>query len=753
MKIAFIEIHNFRKLKSCRVEFAEKETVFVGANNSGKTSAIDALILFLEKTRRKSISTTDFTLSNWICINKIASNWATTKEQEKINLNIESWRPYIPVVDIWLEVNDDQIHYVSHLIPTLNWSGGLLGVRLSFEPKNIEKLYKEFISDYSSARSLTENSKNKKKALKLWPNSMRDFLDRKLHSHFEVKAYIFDPEKQNNPIDGISILQELPPNSIELERDPFEGLIKINSINAQRGFSDANSTEGISENSSSGRLTTQLRSYYTKHLDPAESPGEDDLDALEVLESARSTFDEKLRDGFKQALAELEGLGYPGFSNPELILTSKINPVDVLNHDTAVRFNIGKNEDNDGNNLLHLPEKYNGLGYQNLISMVFSLIRFRDEWMRKGKFGKSFENDDKPIEPLHIVLIEEPEAHLHAQVQQVFIKKAYQVLRNHENLKDKAIFNTQLVVSTHSSHIAHEIDFACLRYFRRNPSEDRKIVPSANVVNLSTIFGSQDDTSRFAARYLKTTHCDLFFADAAILVEGPAERMLVPHFIRHKYPCLDSRYISILEIGGSHAHRLKPLIEALGIITLIITDIDSIGQTDTKRVRPERDKNYRTGNDSLKNWLPRKVDLDDLYKSPEPNKFSANGKIRIAYQNPVSVNYFGTVQEALPYTFEDSFALSNIEFIKGITSVTGLLKKVKEALSENNLASACEKMFDALNNGKKAEMALELLFYKDPKEFQPPEYIADGLQWLEDILRDKDIDYKLATGGKDESCE
>ena len=40
------------------------------------------------------------------------------------------------------------------------------------------------------------------------------------------------------------------------------------------------------------------------------------------------------------------------------------------------------------------------------------------------------------IEPLHIVLIEEPEAHLHAQVQQVFIKKAYEVLRNNEKLKD-----------------------------------------------------------------------------------------------------------------------------------------------------------------------------------------------------------------------------------------------------------------------------------------------------------------------------
>ena len=35
--------------------------------------------------------------------------------------------------------------------------------------------------------------------------------------------------------------------------------------------------------------------------------------------------------------------------------------------------------------LLKLPEKYNGLGYQNLISMVFDLMGFRDDWMREGK--------------------------------------------------------------------------------------------------------------------------------------------------------------------------------------------------------------------------------------------------------------------------------------------------------------------------------------------------------------------------------
>jgi predicted ATP-dependent endonuclease of OLD family len=110
----------------------------------------------------------------------------------------------------------------------------------------------------------------------------------------------------------------------------------------------------------------------------------------------------------------------------------------------------------------------------------------------------------------------------------VFIKKAYDVLRYHTDLGKKSQFSTQLVISTHSSHIAHEIDFESLRYFKRMPATCADSAPCAKVVNLSTTFGDGSDTAKFATRYLKTTHCDLFFADAAILVEGPAERMLVP---------------------------------------------------------------------------------------------------------------------------------------------------------------------------------------------------------------------------------
>ncbi len=42
MKVDFIEIKNFRKLQSCRVDFDKEKTLLVGANNSGKTSAMMA---------------------------------------------------------------------------------------------------------------------------------------------------------------------------------------------------------------------------------------------------------------------------------------------------------------------------------------------------------------------------------------------------------------------------------------------------------------------------------------------------------------------------------------------------------------------------------------------------------------------------------------------------------------------------------------------------------------------------------------
>ena len=92
---------------------------------------------------------------------------------------------------------------------------------------------------------------------------------------------------------------------------------------------------------------------------------------------------------------------------------------------------------------------------------------------------------------------------------------------------------------------------------------------------------------QFVARYLTALHSDLFFADAAIFVEGSAEGMLIPHFIRRRYPKLYQRYLTVLEIGGSHAHRFRELVTQLGLATLVVTDLDAV-DAEHNSVQPAR---------------------------------------------------------------------------------------------------------------------------------------------------------------------
>jgi len=719
MRIEFVEIQNFRKLKSCRIDFSPKETIFVGANNSGKTSAMDALIIFLESSNHKKLSTTDFTITNWRMINQLVSPWVSEKTEDS-ELNPRVWHDCMPSIDVWIDVEEKEIHYVSHIIPTLDWCGGRLGVRLIFEPRNVEQLYKDYTAAFNTARE-TESLGNKQD-LKIWPKSIHEFLSKNFHEYFSIKSYALDPSKYNEECP-----QTLLENSVSLGSDPFSGLFKIDIINAQRGFSDVNANE--KSGNADRKLSSQLRKYFDNHLNPSELPDAGDLEALESIQEAKKVFDSKLKASFSESLKQLEKMNYPGFDNPKISLSSRFNPIEGLNHESAVQFNLWDQALDSDEVPFYLPEKYNGLGYQNLISMMFNLIRFRDEWMRVGKVGKKALVVEKFIEPLHLVMVEEPEAHLHPQIQQVFIKKAYEILRTHKELENLTQFSTQLLVSTHSSHIAYEADFCSLRYFKKIPPKSSVDINCSEAVNLSSVFGEGDLTSKFVTRYLRTTHCDLFFADVAILVEGPVEKMLIPHFIRNHYPKLDSSYICLLEIGGSHAHRLKPLIEKLGLFTLIITDLDSLRKGEREKVRPERNKGYITGNDTIKTWIPQKEDLDKILDLDEKEKVKDN--IKVTYQKELEVDHNGQLVNVIPYTFEDALVLSNIKYFKAQADSTGLMQKMYKAIGKGSIQESCEDMFESLKNGKKAEMALQLLYMTEPSEIIVPAYIVEGLKWIE----------------------
>ena len=325
-------------------------------------------------------------------------------------------------------------------------------------------------------------------------------------------------------------------------------------------------------------------------------------------------------------------------------------------------------------------------------------------------------------------------------MQQVFIRKAYEVLRNHTDLEEKSGFQSQLIVSTHSSHIAHELAFANIRYFKRQPAT-KTDVPTSVVVNLSNVFGKNDETTRFVRRYLKTTHCDLFFADGVILVEGAAERILVPHFIQYHFSDLAHRYISLLELGGSHAHRLRPLIELLSIPTLIITDLDAVDPNDSgKAVRPQRGREYVTSNPVLKTWLPGKTKIDDLLEQKDlvPTIVrNGYGIVGAVYQREYPVTYpkESTTGTPIPSTFEDALTLANPDMIKnlsGETMTNAFAKIVQEGSDSEQIA---QKLYDRLRaSPEKAAFALDLLTGEKLCQLAPPSYIKEGLSWLHEQL-------------------
>jgi len=741
MKIDFIEIINFRKLQCCRIDFDNEKTLLVGANNSGKTSAMIALRKFL--TSPKSIEIRDISIGNWQAIDKVGTNWEGGNEfQHTIN-------DFLPLLDVWLDVPLSQIHHIINIIPNADWGGGAVGVRLQFEVDDVDQLKADYIEARSAAKKI-EDEASKEHKPSIVPRNLIEFLEKSLSKYVVLKAYSLDPAQLTSPDSkGRACVQSLPDDAFEIEGSPFYDLINIREIPAMRDFSAGGSALSDSEDSKSERLTKSLsdhvRSYYDKHVDQREEVNADDIRAFSALQRAEKAFDQRLKTGFSSVFDELTDLGIPGINNPSIVINTKFKSLDGLSHGSAVQYRVSEPE--RGQDERYLPESYAGLGYQNLIAMVFLLMRFRQDWIDP----KTSSIPKDGIAPLQLVIIEEPEAHLHAQIQQVFIKKAYGVLRNHPDLEDSSNYATQLLVSTHSSHIAHEVDFANLRYFRRLSAESKGQPPTSTIINLSNVFGEDKETLRFVKRYITATDCDLFFADGAIFVEGQAERILVPHFIRYHFDDLWRRYISLIDLGGSNAPRFEPLLKALGLTSLVITDLDAglatevkttNGRTTTriKKAKPKLGVGQVTTNPTLKTWHPKLTEIDALISVNEAGHHTCVANeyyLYVAYQKEVEDPTNKDGEKLIPRTFEDALVYANFTALKdisGSSTTNKIAQLIKDSLSGDELES---ELFEIVDKAEKAAFAIDCLVnIDDGYALSPSPYIEAGLKWLQEQLKE-----------------
>lgn len=724
MEIQSVHIRNYRKLKNCHIDFGKKKTVFVGANNSGKTSAISAFVWFLKNTEKFTLK--EFTATNWALINAIGDKWLEGDSVDEALLNPHQWDDIVPSMDVWINVEYGEQYRVNHLIPSLKtWDGKKVGVRGQYAPKDVEKLYTAYKDAKIKANNL-ENTEEWKDAdsPELYPRNLCDFLGKgsNLREYFNVKYYIIDPAL--DPVDEDKV-QATPEQA--LDNNPLLELIRVDTILASRDFSDP---EGQTD-SDIDTLSKQFQQYCKSYDQEYEELTLGDLKLVGGIAKANKTYDEKLRKTFEIPVGELKNINYPGFQNPEITIQSKIQIEEAIKHDSAVQFAIQGLEE------FVLPEKYNGLGYRNLISIYLKLIDFREKWLKTLSNGKN-------IEPIHLVFVEEPEAHLHAQAQQVFVKKAFDALCNSELIKDNSWLNTQLVLSTHSNHVVNELDLNCMRYFKRVIDDSDKI-PISKVVNLSNTFGTDEETKQFVTRYIRLTHCDIFFSDAVIFVEGPAEKILVPSFLAKAE--LDSYYISVIEVNGRHAHRFRKLIEKLGIATLIVTDIDAtetkVGEDGKKRqqsVITTKGNDYKTGNPSVNSWFPGKEQIDDLMMLKENEKVIDN--VKIAFQTPINIQWDKNkdgYEEICPYTFEDALIFANLELfrqegLKKMGAITTIANLLKNSESANELQKKIFEKLESKSGFQKADFAVSLLYIDDFADLVAPAYIKEGLDWMKSYL-------------------
>lgn len=145
----------------------------------------------------------------------------------------------------------------------------------------------------------------------------------------------------------------------------------------------------------------------------------------------------------------------------------------------------------------------NSLGYNNLlyIASILAEITLNDE------------ADDQPL--LKLLLIEEPEAHLHPQLQIRLLNYLKNVAENNKNV--------QVIVTTHSTVLASSVDIESIIHLSR--SHNPVATPLKNC-------GLKPNSTQFINRWLDVTKSNLLFASGVILVEGIAEQMLLPAIAR-----------------------------------------------------------------------------------------------------------------------------------------------------------------------------------------------------------------------------
>ncbi|MFW0738691.1 ATP-dependent nuclease [Flavobacterium sp. T12S277] len=747
MKLESVLIRNFRLLKDLKLDLEKDLSLVLGKNNSGKTSILSVLDKFINQSENKKISADDFNLSYKEEIKNLIESPDELSEED-FNKDIKG----ITIRLIVSYSDEDDFENISKLMMDLDPDNNYLVLGYDYSIHFNE--YQLFRQDFKVFKieeqkkineSLIREKDKPQKERKLYREKGFDAFFKLYHDKY------FFYKKKSIAVDHINgiILED---QFIDLDNSSTKVNLK-NVIN----FKYISASRSVTNKEADKTLSSQTSQIYER-----SEKNEEDTKSIEEFKETLIETDETLTNVytslFEKIVGKVERFG--GIKKGESVIKviSSLERKELLKGNTTVIY------EHDSSN--SLPEFYNGLGYMNLISMIFEIEILLQEFKRN--------KDEKPAD-INLLFIEEPEAHTHPQMQYVFITNIQSLLEEGIIKGGCAKKKLQYIISTHSSHIVSNCkDFNSIKYLKK---ESLNSIMAKNLRDLESEYtiAGEEQNYKFLKQYLTLNRSELFFADKAIFIEGDTERILVPAMMRkidleeelvgNELELL-SQNISIVEVGA-HSFIFEKFIDFIGVKSVIITDIDSYYQNSdlddkgekqyhkngsekllTFKCPSSHDKAALTNNNSLAFFHKGNRDLN-YYKSLKNDwkilrknrnkQWNSNrkGKLLVAFQT-----------EQLSYharSFEDAFFHINYDFIceeKDVEDKKGSLKKefkfgslTKKWLKDFKKDKDSFKLAEYGVDSKPA-FAIEILLNSQSdgeKEFinwQIPDYIKEALIWL-----------------------
>ena len=392
-----------------------------------------------------------------------------------------------------------------------------------------------------------------------------------------------------------------------------------------------------------------------------------------------------------------------------------------------------------------LPIDKNGLGYNNLIFMSLLLAKIQAD--SDGKYMGS----NAKVFPM--LVIEEPEAHLHPTMQDKFIK----FLNN--NIERKKV--KQVFVTTHSTFIAAAVQLDDLICLYRDGNKVRIAYPGRTFWEDTEGKQINNTSKKYVQRFLDATKSNMLFAERIILVEGIAEQLLIPILAEYMGTSLADNHVAVLQVGGRYFEHFLKLFDqknptAINRKISCITDIDPVRKKkNVKGAIFEKCYPFEQGieetiyeyklNTTLAEKYPEKKE-GNIRVFSQNKKFGKTLEYQLAWDNPSN-------ELILTESISNTEELKDLMSMVNEKSIDDMLKRMHECEENQRIMAAIQKSTwkDSekkkaivssryLNSVGKGENALELASaLKDNllpektdrfKEFIVPEYIKMAIKWV-----------------------